>query len=129
MNRQTTITVLTLLAIAVAGLLVYMRIIDQQPPRLHETVVCENCQNVFEVELRGKGGGAPYMCPRCGQVAAYLAFQCENPNCRTIFPVRPEAMASGQEIVCPVCGEPARRVYGIPPRAEELARQIKEAAP
>ena len=129
MNRQTTIIALTLVAIGVAGFLVYTRIIDQKPPGLHEIVVCERCQNVFDVELRGNERGAPYKCPECGAVSAYLAFQCENPNCETIFPVRTEAMARGKEIVCPVCGEQGRRLYAIPPDARKLARQVKEAEP
>ncbi|MBN1916726.1 MAG: hypothetical protein JW889_02355 [Verrucomicrobia bacterium] len=129
MGRQLAIAIFVLLAVIGAGVLVYTRIFDTEPPTRDEVVVCERCQNVFEVDLRGGTGGAPYVCPECGEKAAYLAYQCVDPDCGTIFPVDTGETAPGEEILCPVCQSEGRRLYHMPSNARDLAHQIKEVAP
>ena len=122
-DRSSIITVLVLLAFALALFLVYTRIIRQPPHQASEVVVCAECHHVFEVTVSARRGGAPYECanPACGKKTAFLAFQCKNPECRAIFPVTPEQMRSGEEIVCPACGEQADVLLSVPEDADGLA--------
>jgi hypothetical protein len=122
-DRSSIITVLVVLAFAVALFLVYTRIIRQPPREVSEVVVCTECRHVFEVKVAAGKGGAPYKCtnPACGKTSAFLAFQCQNPECRVIFPVTPEQMKSGQEIVCPVCGDRVDVLLSVPENADALA--------
>jgi len=121
-KRGTIVTVLTALAFALAGYLVYTRVIRQPPRETVEIVVCNNptCHYVFEVRVPASRGGAPYECPYCKEKSAYLAFQCKDPDCGAIFPATPEQMSEGQ-IVCPVCGQPADVLREIPEDFEALA--------
>ena len=124
-DRSSIITVLVLLASALALFLVYTRIIRQPPRKVSEVVVCAECRHVFEVEVAAGKGGAPYECtnPACRKKSAFLAFQCRNPECQVIFPVTPEQMKSGDEIVCPVCGDHADVLLSVPEDADALAEK------
>jgi DNA-directed RNA polymerase subunit RPC12/RpoP len=121
MRRWGTIyTLLGLAVLAVSLVFVYARIIRQPPRETTEVVVCTTCRHVFEVTFSMGRGGGPYVCPKCGNKTAYLAFQCRDPDCRAIFPVMPERMQRGEEIVCPVCGGPAGVLLRVPPDADKL---------
>ena len=116
-------TVYALLAFGVLAFsfaLVYTRIIRQPGHDTTEVVVCTTCRNVFEVEFRMGAGGGPYVCPRCKNATAYLAFQCRDRDCRAIFPVMPEQMRDGAQIVCPICGGQASQLLSVPDGAEAL---------
>ncbi len=121
MTRSTSFKALVLILVALAGYLVYTRVLRPDAGTITEVVVCTECGHVFAVSFPVGEGGAPYECPECGAKSAYLAYQCTNPNCRLIFPVTPEDLAAGLAISCPDCDSRARRVLEVPPDADLLA--------
>ena len=130
MTRTTSFTVLVLIIVALAGYLVYTKMVRQEPRTITEVVVCTECRHVFDKSFPVGKGGAPYECPECGKKSAYLAYQCTDADCNSIFPVTPEELEAGPAIVCPACGSRAQRLVHIPPNADLLAEPVHgEASP
>lgn len=128
MTRSTSFTVLVLIIAALAGYLVYTRMVQPEAKTVTEVVVCSECGHVFEVSFRVGKGGAPYKCPGCGKKTAELAYQCTDTDCNAIFPVTPEELEAGPAVVCPVCGSRARRLRRAPRNADVLAEPARREA-
>ncbi len=128
MTRSTSFKALVLILVALAGYLVYTRVLRPDAGTVTEVVMCTECGHVFAVSFRVGGGGAPYECPECGAKSAYLAYQCTNPDCWLIFPVTPEDLAAGPAVACPDCGTRAHRLLEVPPNADLLAKPTRTNA-
>ena len=128
MTRSTSFTFLVLIIVALAGYLVYTRVLRPDAGTVTEVVTCTECGHVFVVSFPVGKGGAPYECRKCGAKSAYLAYQCTDPDCWLIFPVTPEDLEAGPAVACPDCGTRARRLLKVPPNADLLADPTRRDA-
>ncbi len=111
---------LIILMIGASGYGIYRLVrMIREPAKYTDILMCNNCGHIFEKEHTAEEK-SPFVCKKCGQKQAYMAFVCT--NCGRIFPhVHPD---SDERIECPHCfWKDVRPLLYVPP--EEMETETK----
>ncbi len=107
---------LIILMIGVSGYGIYRLVrMIWEPAKYTDILMCYKCEHIFEKKHTAEEK-SPFVCKKCGQRQAYMAFVCT--NCGRIFPhVDP---GSDERIECPNCFRPnVRPLLYVPPEETE----------